>query len=650
MQTGQALPPEAEWLLDNFYVVEEQLREIRDDLPRGFYRELPKASSGYPRVYEFARDLIIHSDSSMDADLIERCTNSFQSLSPLSIGETWAVPIMLRLVLVENLHRLCNQMLLTLECRGSASRHVATWKTDGRVQLELSDHPHCLPTLIHLLEQLNDHGPESRAVLTDLEQQVNRHGWQLADVIRTEHGRQAANQVSIGNVITSMRLIASLDWIGFFERINQAEDILRHDPAGVYANMHFESRDIYRHAIEDIAKRTSRTDSQIAQTVVDLSSRFDPADPIRQRQRHVGYWLIDQGRRELEATTGYRSPLARSLRRAALRYPHVAYFGGLVALVVLGGAAIAWALSAANIAVGLVVLSVCLWLLPISEIALGIVNLLVTNLLPPRLLPRFEFKQGVPSQYPTIVVVPSMLSSARETASLLRRLESHYLSNSDEALLFALLTDFVDADSEHTTEDDELVRQASDGIRKLNERYASGDHEPFYLFHRRRQWNAAEAKWMGWERKRGKLMEFGQLLQGSRATSYTVQVGNLELLSRMRDPSATPFVITLDSDTQLPHEAARKLIGTLAHPLNRPRFQKDDLRDIGQDERRDDQNARSSTNDWGTVKSGYTILQPRVSIQLDSAGKSRFFTIGGWSLGCRSICNGDIRCLSGPFW
>ncbi len=210
----------------------------------------------------------------MDADLIERCTNSFQSLLPLSIGETWAVPIMLRLVLVENLHRLCNQMLLTLECRGCAAKLVTDWKSQGRVQLELSDHPHSIPTLIQLLEQLTDHGPESRHAVADVEQQVNLFGWQLPEVIRLEHGRQAANQVSIGNVITSMRLIANLDWVGFFERINQAEGILRNDPAGVYAEMHFESRDVYRHAIEEVAKRTQRTDSDIAQLVVDLSARY----------------------------------------------------------------------------------------------------------------------------------------------------------------------------------------------------------------------------------------------------------------------------------------------------------------------------------------------------------------------------------------
>ena len=621
LRAGHLLPAEAEWLLDNFYVVEEQLREIRDDLPRGFYRELPKTSSGHPRVYEFARDLIVHSDSSMDADLIERCTHSFQSKLALSIGETWAVPIMLRLVLVENLHRLCNQMLLTLECHGCAAEMVEQWKSEGRIRVNLSDHPHCVPTLIHLIEQLTQHGPDSRNAVTDVEHQVNQHGWQLPDVVRQEYGRQAANQVSIGNVITSMRLIASLDWVGFFERVNQAEDILRRDPADVYADMHFESRDAYRHAIEEIAKRTRRTDSDIARLAIELSSRVSQDEPNGERKRHVGYWLIDRGRVDLEGATGYRRPLRRLFRHTLLRNPYATYFISLAVLVVLGMTILLWPMLSMHASTAVIIVCALLWLLPVSELALGTVNALVTNVLPPRLLPRFEFKQGVPARFPTVVVVPSMLSSNREVDSLLRRIESHFLSNSDQAIMFALLTDFVDADAQHTSDDEALVERARAGISQLNARYAESGHAPFYLFHRSRRWNEAEGKWMGWERKRGKLMEFGRLLQGYTDTSYDVQVGNQSQLARMRDAESTPFIITLDSDTQLPHEAARKLIGTLAHPLNRPQFN------------RQAEQPQHAESDWGTVKSGYTILQPRVSVQLESASKSWFARLAAGSPG-----------------
>ncbi|QDU28340.1 N,N'-diacetylchitobiose phosphorylase [Anatilimnocola aggregata] len=602
---GEVVPAEAEWILDNYYVVEEQLREIRDDLPRGFYRELPKVTSGHPRVYELARELVIHTDSSLDESLIQRCVQQFQTVAPLTIGEVWAVPIMLRLVLIENLRRLCEQMLLTYECRHSARQLLDEWRPERNFTLEAHAEPRCIPTIIQLLEQIPERGPEHRPAIRLLERQVADFGWNLTDIIHHEHNRQAANQVSIGNVITSMRLIASLDWIAFFEHVNAAEQVLRQDPAGVYSRMHFESRDHYRHVVEELAKRTGQTDIQIAELVVKQARAATSSDVDVVRRLHVGYWLIDEGRKHLEQQIGYRPPLHRIVRHTMLQRPHAAYFGLLTVFSLIGVGCIALLCVALGISLWPTLLLAALWLFPASELAQSVTNLLVTNILPPRLLPRFDFKAGVPLQYPTIVVVPSMLSNSQEVDALLNRLESHYLANSDEALMFALLTDFNDAPQEETSKDAPLVARAVAGIRRLNARYREGGRQPFYLFHRRRQWNASEATWMGWERKRGKLMEFGRLLHGEQATSYVVQEGDLAALAKFRQAEFTPFVITLDSDTQLPHDAARKMIGTLAHPLNRPQF---------------------SAN-HSKVTSGYTILQPRVNVHLASAGRSWFAKI-----------------------
>lgn len=617
-RAGEELPAEAEWLLDNYYVVDEQLREIRDDLPRGYYQELPKTTAGHPRVYELARELVVHTDSSIDADLIERCVQTFQSVSPFSIGEVWAVPIMLRLVLVENLHRLCAQMLLTHTCRRSATEMLATWKAQRRLDLELCETPQCIPTVTQLLEQLPYQGPEFRDALSLLERRLADGGWQLPEVIRQEHQRLAANQVSIGNVITSMRLIASLDWIDFFERVNCAEQVLRTDPAGVYSEMHFESRNQYRHVVEELAKRTKKSDIAIAHAVINLARENFASSIDGQRRQHVGYWLINEGRSSLERKVGYRTSFVKSLRRSMLGHPYIYYFGALGLLTAAGALGLAFVLQG-HAPLGVVLLILLLWLIPISEIALNLTNLFVTNVVPPRLLPRFDFKSGVPRRFPTMVVVPAMLSDGREVASLLQRLESHFLSNSDRALSFALLTDFVDAAEEQTAKDAALLEQAVAGIRQLNDRYRAEGHEPFYLFHRQRKFNANENRWMGWERKRGKLMEFGQLLHGSKGTTYATQVGDLLALERFRDEDFIPFIITLDSDTQLPHDTARKLIGTLAHPLNRPQFADDQILDrIPLHKRHKRELAKA------TVKSGYTILQPRVSVQLESAGKTRF--------------------------
>ncbi|WP_254512986.1 GH36-type glycosyl hydrolase domain-containing protein [Anatilimnocola floriformis] len=608
---GDAVPAEAEWLLDNYYVVEEQLREIRDDLPRGYYQELPKTKSGHPRVYELARELVIHTDSSLDDALVARCLKQFQSVATLTIGEVWAVPIMLRLVLVENLRRLCDQLLLSYRCHQSARSMLDGWEADKPFEIAEESEPHCFPTIIQLLEQIPDLGASHRSAAGILERQIAARGWNPTDLVRQEHQRQAANQVSIGNVITSMRLIAALDWSSFFEDNNQAEQVLRQDPAGVYPQMHFNSRDQYRHVVEELAKRTKRSDVEIAEIAIDCALAARVANDDVARRGHVGYWLVDAGRRQLEVQIGHRAPLHRNLRYAMLRHPNITYFGILGLLTLLGVVSIAsigWSL---GVPVGILTLLTLLWILPASELAQSASNLLITNLVPPRILPRFDFKAGVPQNYPTIVVVPSMLTSNGEVDSLLSRLESHYLSNGDEAFTFALLTDFADAAEEVLPGDAALVERAAQGIRTLNHRYQASGRAPFYLFHRRRKWNPAEGTWMGWERKRGKLMEFGRLLHGEAETSYVVQEGDLAALARFHDPAYTPFVITLDSDTQLPHDSARKLVGTLAHPLNRPKF----------------------AADHATVTAGYTILQPRVNVHLAGAGRSWFARIFAGSPG-----------------
>ena len=608
---GDTVPAEAEWLLDNYYVVEEQLREIRDDLPRGYYQELPKTKSGHPRVYELARELVIHTDSSLDDTLVARCLKQFQSVATLSIGEVWAVPIMLRLVLVENLRRLCDQLLLSYRCHQAAKEMLTAWETDKNFDLAHESEPQCFPTIIQLLEQIPDLGANHRNAAAVLEKQIVARGWNPIDLVRQEHQRQASNQVSIGNVITSMRLIAALDWSSFFEEANQAEQVLRRDPAGVYPRMHFSSRDRYRHAVEELAKRTKRSDVEIAEVAIDLADAARVSDNDVARRGHVGYWLVDAGRRQLEMQIGHRAPLLRNVRDAILGWPNATYFGVLGFLTLLGVAAIGGLGISLSVPFGILALLVFLWIIPASELAQSAANLLITNLVPPRMLPRFDFKEGVPRNYPTIVVVPSMLTSNQEIDSLLSRLESHYLSNGDEAFTFALLTDFSDAPQEELSSDAALIERTVQGIRTLNRRYQASGRAPFYLFHRRRKWNSAENTWMGWERKRGKLMEFGRLLHGESATSYVVQEGDLAALAQFHDPANTPFVITLDSDTQLPHDSARKLVGTLAHPLNRPKF----------------------SADHATVVAGYSILQPRVNVHLAGAGRSWFARIFAGSPG-----------------
>jgi cyclic beta-1,2-glucan synthetase len=638
IRAGAPLTPDAQWLLDNFYVVEEQLRQIQEDLPASYFRELPKLESGEPRIHRLALELISHTDSVLDQEMIGDFIRKFQAVTPLSIGEVWAAPIMLRLVLVENLRRLSSQMIKMKRCRALASNLADHWTGGDLLPGPLEKDRRNPQLILHMLGVIRECAPEQVVRLSSLEQLLQQRFPATHELLREEHQRQAANQVSIGNVITSMRLISAMDWVAFFEETNLAERILRRDPAGVYPLMDFESRDRYRHVIEKLAKGCRRTDAEIAELVVSRAASSSSSADTEPRS-HVGYWLIDDGREAFEETLNYQPPLSDRMTRSLKKNPAATYVGS-VATITLLGVVLTWFLTHRVTGTnGVPMLMALASILPWSEFAVLATNFLLTHVLKPRTLAKLELKNGVPDKYRTIVVVPSMLTGRNEVDNLLRRLEMHFIANGDPNLSFALLTDFSDAQTETTPKDAPLIAQATEGIEELNSRYGADGRGPFYLFHRSRKWNANENAWMGYERKRGKLTEFNALLRGARDTSYTTQVGDLTRLlssdgkdrrnSQLDDvadaasiradagsvghdsasyagpKSGIQFVITLDADTQLPFGTARKLIGTLAHVLNRPQL-----------------------NPTGTqVAHGYTLLQPRVSVHLADGNRSQYARI-----------------------
>jgi cyclic beta-1,2-glucan synthetase len=600
---------DADWLADNFHIVEEVLREIKQDLPSGYYSELPKVAvghvRGYPRVYTLALALVAHTDSELDEPRITRFLEAFQSVAPLTIGELWAVPTMLRLVLVENLRRLAERMVRSWDESLLADvwvheRFPAAVDANGDAEPlpepndAVSPFPTLTdPTIVRLVRLLRDRGPSAGSTLTRLESQLADRGNNAGQVLREEHRRQAANQVSVGNCVISLRLLSVIDWNVFFEQNSSVEVLLRSEPSGVYALQDFATRDRYRRVIEKVARRSKVIEEVVARKVIDLATEGMSASPAK---GHIGYYLIDKGRPALNRYFSYKAPWRERLFDFVVGHPTLTYFGS-IGLLMLGLIAPLVAFGAGSaVGIGLLVLLVLALILPASDIAVGLVNHIVTLLMPPRKLARLDFKEGIPADCATFVVVPSMLVGRDSASNLLERLEITYLANPDPRLRFALLTDFADAPEEHRPEDDVYILKALDGVRALNERYAGAGLDRFFLFHRRRSWNPVQGCWMGWERKRGKLSEFNRLLRGDRDTNYVIQSAEPASLPRIR------FVITLDADTILPRESARRLVGTLAHPLNAPRFDPAKRR----------------------VVEGHGVLQPRVSYHLFAATRSRF--------------------------
>jgi cyclic beta-1,2-glucan synthetase len=539
-----SLSEAAEWLPDNFYLVQQTCRQIREDMPSNFYRQLPKIDSGplqgYPRVYAVAQKLIVMRTARLDLDHITRFVELYQYLSQLTMGELWALPVMLRLGLVEFLAQ-------------SVSR------------------------------------------ITDLPRKISLPTLTLPHTLTGDE--------TVANCITSLRMLATQNWQDFFESVSRVERILHDDPAQVYAKMDPETRDRYRKVIERLARATGQAEQSVARQAIDLAR--DHSALITARAAHVGYYLLDAGRAQLDARVGYRVPLGPRLRRGAMDHPTPVYLSsiGLITFsVVLGGILYA---KGAGANAGQEPIVALLLLIPALTVSVSLMNWIITLVIPPRVLPKMDFEDNIPAEYKTLVVIPSLLSNVAEVKSLLKQVELHFLRSQDAQLYFALLTDLPDTQQPPESGADPLVAQVSAGITALNEKYQRATSGPFYLFHRDPKWNPHEGRWMGWERKRGKLHELNRLLRGGAETAFSVQTGDLDVLPEIK------YVITLDADTLMPREAAHKLVATLAHPLNRAEF-----------------DPRS-----GAVIAGYTLLQPGIEITSTSVDRSRFTRIFAGDVG-----------------
>ncbi len=614
IQREQAITPAAQWLVENFYIVEEQLREIRDHLPAGFYRKLPKLTSGhlagYPRVYGIAWAFVAHTDSRFDPDALRRFVAAYQRVQPLSIGELWAVAITLRIVLIENLRRLSARMVLGREARGEADiladRLLGTGGqslvSPATVLRQFEKKPLDRAFAVQLIQRLRDLDPKVGPILLWLDERLAAQGTSADEIVRAEHQQQATMSVTVRNIITSMRLTSAFDWQAFFESVSLVDRALR--DGSNFAAMDFATRDSYRHAIEDISQGSRYSEIEVAERAVAHARQTAGAPSSNNGHREErfsdpGYYLISHGRLAFERELGFHVPWRRWLLRFYVRAAAPGYLSTialLTAVILALFLARSWELGAS---VAHLIVFGLLAAIPASDLAMALINRGVTDLLGPRPLARLEMR-AVPEALKTIVVVPTLLTSVDDIGEQVERLEIHYLANSDGHLQFALLSDWLDAPTETLPNDEDLLAAAASGIDELNKRHgpAPGGGKRFFLFHRKRIWNESEGKWMGWERKRGKLHELNLLLRDGTSTTFITTIG--------RPPEPIPgirYVITLDADTRLPRDAAARLVGTMAHPLNQPTF----------------------SAEQGRVVDGYGIVQPRITPSLPSDGEGSLF-------------------------
>lgn len=611
------ITPAGEWLLDNFYIIEEQIRTAKGHLPKGYSRGLPRLlagpSKGLPRVYDIALEVISHSDGRVDPENLTSFVSAYQTVTVLNLGELWAIPIMLRLALIENLRRVATRIAADRIDRNFADywadRITETARTNPKdLILAIADMVRSKPPMVssfvaELTRRLQGQGPNLALPLTWIEEELSGKGLTIEQLIQSENQQQAADQLSISNSIGSLRFLSAMDWRAFVETMSIVEKTLGEDPAGVYAGMDFATRDQYRHAVEKIAKTSSLSEHEVAGMAIRLASEGDERNG--NRSLHVGFYLIDEGLKRVEKLAGARLSFAETARKIIHRFPLLFYVGAMMVTAMI----FTWGLLVAAFSEGLhgpsYWLAALALLLAVSQPAIALVNWCVTRIIVPRPLPRMDFSKGIPPESSALVVVPTMLTDAENTEHLLEALEVRFLANRDNNLFFGLLTDFRDANEEKLPGDEALVSLARDGIEELNKRYGTPERNIFFLFHRPRLWNPEEGIWMGYERKRGKLAALNSLLREGSKKDFCLIVGATSALSGIR------YVITLDTDTQLPRDAGWELIGAMAHPLNRPLY----------DQKRQ------------RVSVGYGILQPRVAVSLAGANRSRYSRMWGSDAG-----------------
>ena len=601
----------AKWLLDNTHLLRGSIGDIRRSLPTGFRRVLSRftAPDGNLHVCELARRTISRANNALTEQILIDAVSEYQLKAPLSIAELWVFPVMLRFALVEALAGLAERVGQEQELREAAylwaNRLAAAARAGGeslpRMLALLKSQPMALqPYFVTCLaEQLQD---EESALVPARQWFETQLGKPLADLVRPEHSREAAESLSVANAFNSLRTLSHINFAEFFESLNVVESALRRDPSGSYPRSDFLTRDICRRSVEELSRRSGHGEQEVAQRAIELATNaFD------EEKRQVCWYLVGPGVRilekELHAKVPWRVRLIRAVRSGATFF----YLAGITSLTlcfVAFALSLAWELGVHGVST----LSILgfLALFPLSELALHIVNALVISYIAPQPLVKLDFEEGIPEEHTALVVVPMMLTGMEVVRQEIEKLEVRFLANQDPHLYFSLFSDYTDADEKTAPNDAELYEAICNGIEDLNRRYA-GDR--FLLFHRDRVWSATEGRWIGRERKRGKIEDLNRCLRG-KGSGEIIRVGQLP-------PQPVRYVITLDADTQLPPNTGKKLVATIAHPLNRPVL--DPVTKVRQ--------------------RGFSIIQPRVSISLPGATASRFTRVFADTSGTDPYCH-----------
>jgi len=594
--------PAAEWLLDNFYIIEENTKEIKRDFKFKLYKNLPilrnQELNNKTRISEIANEMVVHTDGRIDENVIMNYVNSYQEVSTLQMKEIWVLGTFLRISLIKKV-RILSESIYEAFLAWKKAKQVVTILSNsdennlnkllGDFSIVDSYKSAFLEHLAYLLRRSDREGIQE---ISRINEYIEKYGLSLEEISISEHNYEAVQKVSIGNAILSLKYISDINWNELFNSISKVEKKLLEEPSGIFEKMDVESKNFYRARIEKIAKSFRVSEIHVAKKANELANK----NIGKEKEGHIGYYLFGKGKEELMKLLGNKPSVCCTISETIKARPYTLYIGMIWAftLIVL----LFFGTLMFNITDNRLYCSLALVLavFPILDGGVCFTNYTLNRIFKPRIIPRLELKDGVPEELATMVIVPTLISNKKTLVRMLDNIETYYIATHEENIYFTLVGDVKESNKEVLEEDEEIIDYGEKKIEELNSKYGEGR---FTFVYRKRRFNESENKWLGWERKRGAILEYNRYLLDRKTHDYRAVMGDITSLPPIK------YVITLDADTVLPIGVAKKLIGAMAHPINKPVL-----------------------NDKETVViDGYALIQPHISIDVVSANKSKFSRI-----------------------
>ncbi len=603
--------PAGEWILDNYYIIEKTVKTIIKDMPLKKYRNFIGLENGtykgFARAYVLAGEIVAYTDGVVDRDNLSGLLESYQSKKNLSMDEIWNIGIFLQIALIEKIRGICEK-IYSSQIQKYKVENIIERLVENKQDLKFKNisssknYSHGemkYPFIEYMSYRLKQYGRQAYAFLNILEEQTNKMGLSITEVIQKEHFDIALKKVSMGNSITSINTILRVNFLEIFEQINGVEEILKKDPAGVYSKMDYKTKAYYRQEIEKIAKKTKISEMYIAKKCLEMAER----NAGKTAKSHIGFYLISKG----------RSVLLSELLNKKIKYTKPVikekiYILGVIVLAFL--ISLLCGIYVYNQTENYII-SVLIWialLIPSQTIVVQVIQYILSKLIKPKILPKLDFKSGIPEEYTSMVIIPTIVKNKEKVHELFSKLEVYYIANKSDNLYFTLLGDCSSGKNENESFDNEIIEAGIREIKRLNEKYPDNKFNKFNFVYRKRTWNDGENCYLGWERKRGAINQFNEyILKNIKNPFLYNSFENIDLngLPEKNQLPKIKYIITLDSDTDLTLNSGLELIGAMAHILNKPII---------------DQNKN-------VVMEGHALMQPRVGVGLLEVRRSLFTKI-----------------------